>query len=224
MTGTEYLLWAMYWAECIMCITSLIPHDNPMRLKHSYFSHRTGEKTDTWNPWVIWPRSQHHIQLSTPHGFLLYITTFLFSCTSGLPWCFTLEKLGAWFPPEESTGGMWALVVPPGLFLGLWEGYCRKTPRSAWHGRHSVLSSRLYVASDLPKSRLGPCSISEDSIQSATAFKTFGMLEEYSYSKANLPSSTIFILLCHSPDQAQSTLKQFAFQNSPSPLRQSSGQ
>lgn len=34
----------MYWAECVMGIISLVPYDNPMRFKHSYFPHCRGEK------------------------------------------------------------------------------------------------------------------------------------------------------------------------------------
>lgn len=45
------------------------------------------------------------------------------------------------------------------------------------------------VASSLPQSGPGPHSISEDSIQSHAAFKASATLEEYSSSKANLPTA-----------------------------------
>lgn len=83
----------------------------------------------------------------------------------------------------------------------LWEVQCPLQPAEA---------------SVLPQNGRGPHPISRDSVQSAAAFKTSATLEEPSASEAKLQSCSIFILLCHSPDQAQSTLKQFASQNFPS--------
>lgn len=135
MTCTEKQLWTMYWAERVMGIISLVPYDNPMRFKHSYFSHCGGEKTG-------WRHMSDLIKVSTLH--LIVHTTGalptphhpLSTCTSGLPWCFALE-IGAWSPPEENTGDMWGCVLAPRLFLGLWEACFRKVLRGTWCGRYN---------------------------------------------------------------------------------------
>lgn len=127
-------------------------------------------------------------------------------------------RIQGMIPAPGKHWGHVGLVLPLGLFLGLQKG-----PKKCMVGE-APCPLQPAVASGLPQNGLHPHSISKDSIQSTATFNTSAMLEKYSASKANLPSSTVFILLCHSPDQAQSTLKRFASQNSPIPPRQFSGQ
>lgn len=194
----------MHQAECFMCIISLIPYNSLISpiVQVRKLRLRAFESL-VQGPTIPSVHADCRHMTATSHGFSTYMS---------LPACLLVLDGGLWemrgrVPPEESTGSVQVLILPPKLFLGPQETHVVRGAVS------SSFSSRFRPQS----SGLDSHPISRDSGQSATTFKTSATFEELSASEAKLQSCSIFMLLnCHSPDKTQSTLKQFASQNFPS--------
>lgn len=154
----------------------------------------------------------------------VHVTTLLSACAQDCldVWLREIRHNAGHDSHQRKTPGVFKdLAFHLGSYWGPGKGAV-VGPREA-HGVEGTVSSPAGCGFRPPRKWAWPTLQLQSSTQSATAFKISAPLED-SASEPNFQSSTIAILLSHSPDQAQSTLKSFGSQNSPSPPQQCSAQ